>query len=155
MPRIRNFLIDNTLGKIFTNVQTVNSANASNLIAGTKLQTKTVSTGNSVTLRITNNISNIGFYFPTDSLLTTATLRLSKAAKVSNTKLRFRSGTTYASSVIIADNVSIPINTLITTVSLNTLVNAGNYVYVDVINASPLASSAGNGLSVILSYYGN
>lgn len=155
MPRIRNFLIDNTLGKIFTNVQTVNSANASNLIAGTKLQTKTVSTGNNVTLRISNNISNVGFYFPTDSLLTTASLRLSKAAKVSNTKLRFRSGTTYASSVIIEDNVSIPANTSITTVTLNEFVSAGNYVFVDIIDASPLAASAGAGLSVILSYYGN
>lgn len=40
--RTRTFLLDNTVGKIFTNVQTTSSAGADKLIAGTKLLVKTL-----------------------------------------------------------------------------------------------------------------
>jgi hypothetical protein len=152
MPRIRKTLIDNTLGKIFTNIQTISSANASNIIAGTKLQSKNLNTGRSIRLRTINNLGNSGFYFPTDSLLTTVTLRLHQSSKAP-TKLRFRAGSSISSTVIIADNVTIPANTLLITVDINAFVDAGNYVYVDITETSPFNSATGYGLGLSLNYY--
>lgn len=155
MPRIKNFLIDNTLGKVFTNVQNVASANASNLIAGTKLQTKSITTRAAVPLRITNQLSNQGILFPTDSLVIGAKLTLAKATTWTTTRLAIRSGTSYESSTVVEDNISISANSRIETYTFNISVPAGNYLYIDIIDASPIPTNAGAGLSITINFYAN
>ena len=55
--RTRSFLVDNTLGKLFTNTAASSLANSSNVIAGTKIQTKTISQGNLVIGKAVNGLS--------------------------------------------------------------------------------------------------
>lgn len=153
MARVRNVLIDNTLGKVFTSVENVPSATAVNLIAGTKLQTKIIGSAKA-SVRVTNNISNVGLYFPTESLTTTAVIKFAVAPNTALTKLRIKSGTSYDTSTIIADNITIAANAKTTSYNLNTTIAAGNYIYVDITSAGPNVA-AGSGLSVSINYYAN
>jgi hypothetical protein len=155
MARVRNFLIDNTLGKVFTNVQNITAANATNIIAGTKLQSRLLSTGAAVPLRIVNNLSNIGLIFPTDSIITTIKVSLLKSTTWPTTRLRIKSGTSYSTATTVVPSISIPVNSLTVTSTVNLNIPAGNYVYVDIIDASPVPTSAGAGLSVTFNFYAN
>lgn len=54
--RSRSFLVDNTLGKLFTNTTTTSLANATNLIAGTKLSSKGISQASNIAARVATQL---------------------------------------------------------------------------------------------------
>lgn len=152
MARIRNLLIDNTLGKVFTNVARVTDSDASKLIAGIKLQTKTIKPATPTTLvRVTNNLGGTGLYFPTDSLVTTVNLSFTKPPVNNNTSIRFKTGATYATSTTV--NTTTASQSTSTAVTLNTTIPAGEYLFVDVATAGLFGS--GYGLTILANYYGN
>jgi hypothetical protein len=153
--RTRNFLIDNTLGKVFTNVKSVFTAGPANLIAGTKLLTKSITTSAATQVRPTKNLSNVGFYFPTDSLVTSGTLKFTRVPSGGSNILRFKMGQSYSTATVILDNVVVAAKTPNFNFTLNTTVPAGNYIYVDIVAAGTTLSLAGAGLSISVNYYGN
>lgn len=148
MARTRTLLVDNTLGKIFTNVQNVSGANATNLIAGTKLQAKAVSSAAAV--RVAKNLGVTGIYFPTETYVTTAVLLFTKPPTNGGTTIVLRKGANYDASTIIS-TTAITANTVRTTVTLNTTVSAGQSIYVDVTTAA--AINSGIGLKITANYY--
>lgn len=151
MARVRNFLIDNTIGKVFTNVQNVSAANASNIIAGTKLQSKIISSTASTVMRITKMLGNTGIYFPSDSLVTTAVIKLSKAATASGTSIGIKVGTSYTTATLI-NTTSISANAANTTITLNSTVPAGQYMYIDILSVP--SAGAGLGFNITVNFYG-
>ena len=54
--RSRSFLVDNTLGKLFTNIPTTSQANATNVIAGTTLLGKSIAQSNTYVGRPVNGL---------------------------------------------------------------------------------------------------
>lgn len=153
MARIRNLLIDNTLGKVFTNVARVTDVDASKLIAGIKLQSKTIKPGNVTTaVRVTKNLGGTGIYFPTASLVTDATVIFAKAPSNAGTSVVFKAGATYDTATTVG-TISIASQAVNTAVTLNATIAAGQYLFVDIATAA--ATGSGFGISIIANYYGN
>jgi hypothetical protein len=149
--RTRSILVDNTLGKIFTNVSSVSTSNSSNLIAGTKIQSATISSGSKTTLVLTKNLGKgIGISFPRGGLITNVQLSLSGAATGQSVIVDVKVGTSYANSSTVT-TATLPVNTLSTPKAVSISVQSGQYVYLDVTQTGNI--KPGNGLSVRLDYY--
>lgn len=152
MPRrIRSILIDNTLGKIYTNVDTTLSTDSSKLIAGTKLQSFTYAATTTATAVVARNIgTGTGVPFPNNSLIVSGRLGVSAAPLGRTIIVAIRVGSNYATSTV-ATTLSLPINALSSTTVLAINIQSGQFLYFDVTQVGNVRP--GSGLSIKLDYY--
>jgi hypothetical protein len=151
MPRrTRSILIDNTLGKIFTNIDTV-TTDSSKLIAGTKLQATTISSGSKTNVVVAKNLgTGVGVPFVNPALLTTIKLSVSTAPAGQPIIVAVKGGSSYANSSVLT-TVTLPVNTSTVTSSMSITIQSGQNIYLDVTQAG--TTKPGTGLSVRLEYY--
>lgn len=155
MPRVRSVLVDNTIGSIFRNVATVSQATAENVIAGTRLSTRSITTGSSVNVVVRNNISSRGLQFLTGAVVTRLILLLATAPRGADVVVRMRKGMSYDTSTTVGD-YSLSHTSLIKknlTQEYNVSVNlaVGESLFFDVISVGSL--SPGAGLRITAGFY--
>lgn len=151
--RTRSFLIDNTLGKVFTGVTGTADSTPDKLIAGTKLLVKSLATGKSVQVVPTKNlgVGTPGMYLSaSNSLVTRIDLSVSQTATGNSIIVTLRKGTSYATSEVITD-YELP--ALTTTIGFNTAINltSAETLYFDIAQSG--STRRGAGLSIRASYY--
>ena len=149
MPlRTRSLLMDNTIGKIYTNVGATSEVNSSKLIAGTSLKSYVLSSKTST--RVANNLSGTGFPFASSGLIQTVTLSVSTAPVGASIIVALKKGTAYANSTTSATaNIASGVKTGNTSISLN--VSAGEFIFFDVTQVG--STSSGQKLSIRLDYF--
>ena len=151
MPRTRSILIDNTLGKIFTNVESSTSTDSSKLIAGSKLQSFTYAATTTATAVVAKNIgTGTGVPFPNNGLIVACRLGVSVAPLGRTINVAIRVGSNYATSNV-ATTLSLPINALSSTTVLAINIQSGQFLYFDVTQVGNVRP--GSGLSIKLDYY--
>lgn len=151
MPRTRSILIDNTLGKIFTNVGSSASTDSSKLIAGTKLQSYTYSAASRSTTVVARNIGvTRGVPFPNNGLIVSGTLSVSSLATGRAIIVDIKVGSIYATSTV-AGTISLPINTVTALTNLAISVQSGQFLFFDVTQVGNIRP--GTGLSIKLDYF--
>lgn len=151
--RTRSFLIDNTLGKVFTGVTGTADSTPDKLIAGTKLLVKSLATNKSVQVVPIRNlgVGTPGMYLSaSNSLVTRIDLSVSQTATGNSIIIRVRKGTSYDTSEIISD-YELP--ALAGTVGFNTAINVASTetLYFDIAQSG--STRRGAGLSIRVSYY--
>jgi len=153
MARTRSVLIDNTLGRIFRNVQSTATANAANLIAGSKIESTGIISAKKVVARVSNNIGNgKGLFFAGGALVTSITLTTATPPAGSGTGsaliTRVKVGSSYETAQSVGDysltSRSATISTVIT-------VAVGHSVYFDIIQVGSI--KPGIGFGVRLNFY--
>lgn len=149
--RTRSVLIDNTLGRIFRNLTSVQNSTAESVIAGSKLTNKSI-TGGKAVLKVQQNLGGRGLFVIGGGLLTQIILRLTKAPKGTPAIIRVKRGITYASSTTIGD-YELPGSGVSTniTFTVNETLEPGESIYFDVIAIGNI--SPGTGLTAIIGYY--
>jgi hypothetical protein len=151
--RTRAFLVDNTLGKIFTGVKSVSEASPDKLIAGTKLLVKSLSANARVQVVPTKNLGTglTGMYLsPSGALVTRIDLSVLTVCSGQSIIISVRKGLTYDLSTEISTyELPVGLNTrgYITTMQ----VDANESLYFSVIQSGSIKRGAG--LSVRVSYY--
>jgi hypothetical protein len=151
--RTRSILIDNTLGKIFTGVDAVSSANASNLIAGTQVSSRGVSSPATTTVAVTKNLGGgSGIYFPhvgiiKNVIITAYSAPVGAAIVIS---LKKSSSSDYTTSTQVA-TFTLPVSTRTVTIPCSISFEAGSYFFIDVTQTG--STKPGTGLSVQLQHY--
>lgn len=151
MPRTRSILIDNTLGKIFTNVGSSTSTDSSKLIAGTKLQSYTTAANTKSTTVVARNIGiATGVPFPNNGLIVSGRLSISVAPLGRAINVDIKVGSTYATSTVAA-TISLPINTLTALTNLAITIQSGQFLFFDVTQVGNIRPGAG--LSIKLDYF--
>lgn len=150
--RTRSVLVDNTLGKMFTNVQKVGDATSVNLIAGTQPKLAKLSLPAAATLRVTNNLGGkpTGFSFSSTTVITKVSISVTKYATGGNIVIALKTGSTYETATT---QNTFTLNALSKTVSFNTniSVTAAHNVYFDLTSVGK--ASAGAGLTINFTYY--
>lgn len=149
MARTRSMIVDNTIGRIFRNVATVSQANASNLIAGTKIESAIISSTSKAATRPTLNLGNgKGIFFAGGALITQ--LQLSAGTPPTGTPIivRLRVGATYATSTEI-DQYQLSTRSVTHTVTIS--VPAGSSVFFDIVQTGSI--KPGVGFAVRLNFY--
>jgi len=149
MPlRTRSLLMDNTIGKIYTNVGATSEVNSSKLIAGTALKSYVLSS--KAATRVASNLSGTGFPFSSNGLIQTLTLSVSTAPVGASIIVALKKGTAYANSTTSGTaNIASGQKTGNTSISLN--VSAGEFIFFDVTQVG--STSSGNKLSIRLDYF--
>ena len=149
--RTRSILVDNTLGKIFTNTDVVTTTDASKLIAGTKIQSSTISASSKTTAIVAKNIgTGVGIPFANNGLITNVTLSATSACAGQSIIVAIKVGSTYNTSTT-ATTVSLPVNSYSASTAASVSVQAGQNVYLDITQVG--TTKPGVGLSVRLDYY--
>lgn len=155
MPRVRSVLVDNTIGRIFRNTPTVTQATAVNIIAGSKIETRSLSTSARTVLKVQNNIVPRGILFVGGGVVTQVIMFLSAAPRGGTATIQIRKGLTYANSVVVGEasiTDIVPVSTNVTqTVNLSFNVDPGESVFCDVTSVGSI--SPGSGLRVTLGFY--
>lgn len=137
---------------MFTNATTSVSASAANLIAGTQLQLKSLTSLATSVARVTNNMGSAGIFFPNAGIITQITIT-SKVAPtgLAGVGVRIRQGTTYATSNVISGSFTLPQNSLSAKTNVSITLASGDYIYVDITGVSSFKSVTG--LAIQLGYY--
>jgi hypothetical protein len=152
MPRTRSLLIDNTLGKIFTNTATVSAADASKLIAGTKLVSASITANKGIVAKVTNNLSGTpqGVRFVSGGLVTSVIISAAVASTGRAIVFAFKVGTSYDTATTLGTD---QLNATVTrkNASVNWTIPAGSSIYVDITQVG--MSKPGAGLGVQFNYY--
>jgi hypothetical protein len=151
--RTRSILIDNTLGKIFTGVDTVANALANNLIAGTQVASKGVSSPSTTTVTVTKNLGGgSGIYFPHLGIITSVVMTAATASTGTAIVIALKKSSTsdYNSATQVA-TFTLPAGSKISTTSCSLTFAAGSYYFVDVTQVG--STKPGNGLSVQFQHY--
>jgi len=153
--RTRSVLIDTTIGKIFNNVVSVSSADASKLIAGSK--PLTVSTSQSGTAKVALNVGN-GLRFAGPALLTTIQATTTSTPTNQNIILTFKTGTDYdVSSTVATVNLVPGLKNYYynlgqsNTVSQSISISAGNYLFWDITQVG--IGQPGQKIAITYTYY--
>jgi hypothetical protein len=149
MPlRTRSLLMDNTIGKIYTNVGATSEVNSSKLIAGTSLKSYVLSSKTAT--RVANNLSGTGFPFTSTGLIQKLTLSVSNAPVGASIIVALKKGTDYANSTTSATaNIASGVRTGNSSISLS--VSAGEFIFFDVTQVG--STSSGQKLSIRLDYF--
>jgi len=149
--RTRSILIDNTTGKIFTNITSASNANSSNLIAASLQKIGGFSISNSQSVRITNNLGGKnGFNFSSAAVVTEVSINSVIAPKGSGIQINLKRGTTYATSTVVGTYTLAELQTTSTAVTSIT-VASGDSFYIDITSVGTVI--AGTGVSVRFKYY--
>lgn len=160
MPRNRSILIDNTLGRIFTNVSKSSLASASNLIAGSVPLVKTLKSSAAKTSLVpTKNLggSLSGFLLSTAGTSQVLTIKadLSRSHRgypvILN--LAIRVGASYATSAPVATVSFTDLQTSRTDANQPFNVPANHGIFVDINYSGGTPSAWAVGLSLSFSYY--
>jgi hypothetical protein len=150
--RTRAFLIDNTIGKVFTNLRSTSESNASNLIAGTKLLSKGFASKTSAVTAVANNIGLGGGLLLSNSggLIDNITISLVKAATGAPFIVDIKKGSNYADSILVG-TYQLGINTKSSTVDVNISFEGTDAFFVDITQVGTLVK--GIGFSIKFNYY--
>lgn len=150
--RTRSFLIDNTVGKIFTNVQTTSGAGADKLIAGTKLLVRTIAAAARIQAVPTLNLGGgLGILLsPNNAILTRIDIGAATAPGGQPLIISARIGTSFASSVEFG-TYELPMNIKSAGYVVAKQFQPGEYLYVNILQTGTTRRAAG--LSVRFSYY--
>jgi hypothetical protein len=150
--RSRSVLIDATLGKIFINTDSVQSADPSKLIAGTKLLNSIISSKPNNVVKITNNLSATpaGIRFPSGGLVTNFILSAAVAPVGRSIMLRIKVGTSYETSVLL-DSRELESGVRLKAIPVSWTVPTGQSLYVDITQVGNI--KPGSGLNVQFNYY--
>jgi hypothetical protein len=147
MPRTRSLLIDNTLGKIFTNTDTTAAADASKLIAGTKLVSASIVANKSVIAKVTNNLSGNpqGVRFVSGGLVTAVIMSAATASTGRAIAFTFKVGTTYETATTLGtDQLNVTVTRKNAAVAWT--IPAGSSIYVDITQVGNVRPGAGVGV---------
>jgi hypothetical protein len=152
MPRTRSLLIDNTLGKIFTNTGTVQAADASKLIAGTKLVSASITSNKGIVAKVTNNLSGNpqGIRFVSGGLVTSVVISAAVASTGRAIAFTFKVGTSYETATTLGTD-QLNATVLRKTASVSWTIPAGSSIYVDITQVGNV--KPGSGVGVQFSYY--
>ena len=151
MARIRSLLIDNTLGKIFTNTQSSLTADASKLIAGSKLLTASFTSAKTTTVKVISNLgTGKGILFPNSSLLTQITLSVATAPSGAPITVVIKKGTSYTTATV-TGTYTIAADTLTSNYTVSQTINSGDSLFADVTTVGNVKS--GVGLTILFNYY--
>jgi len=155
MPRTRSVLVDNTIGRIFRNVTTVAQASAASVIAGDRLTTRSIGSGQAALIKIANNIGGKGLFFVTGASVTQLRVSLIRAPRGRDALIQVRKGLTYATSTTVGEPYAIPagnVNVAATaTYTVAITLAAGESLYFDVVQVGSMF--AGTGLTVTVNLY--
>lgn len=151
MPvRSRSVLIDNSVGRIFTNTANSLPSDASKLIAGSRIQTKVLAASRTARIQPANNIGR-GFYFSDNALVVQVVLSARIAAKGQDAQIRLKKGSSDYESASTINTYTLGENAKINTINVSIAVTAGETIYIDVVQGG--SSRPGNGLSIRLNHY--
>jgi hypothetical protein len=150
--RTRGILVDSTLGKMFTNTTSVQSADSSKLIAGTKLQSTTIYSPRKRNIVIAKHLGNSGRgkVFPTGALLTKLSASVLIAPTGSSIVIDVKVGETYETSTSISI-LTIQELTTSTTNDVSVSIPANHALFLDVNQVGSI--KPGQSLGVTFSYY--
>ena len=162
LRRIRSILVDNALGKVFTNVDDSAIIDASNVIAAPVMKTYQWSPAStSAKTIVAKNIGGgTGINFPGGALLKKITLTAVVAPKGDPINVVVKKGTSYATSIIIGGiNESInyyslfastlnPPGSKTSTYPLEVTLAAGDSIFIDIIKVGTTYSGAGFGFQL-------
>jgi len=148
MPRTRSLLMDNTIGKIYTNVGATSEVNSSKLIAGTSLKSYLISS--KVSTKVASNLSGTGFPFTSNGLIQSVSLSVDTAPTGSSIVVALKKGTAYANSTTIA-TANIASGQKLGNTSVGVSVSSGEFIFYDVTQVGSLSS--GGKLSLRLDYF--
>lgn len=150
--RARGILVDSTLGKMFTNTSSVQSADSSKLIAGTKLQSTVIYSPKKKNIVVVNQLgsSGRGKVFPTGALLTKITASVLVAPIGSDIIIGVKVGQTYDTSSPVSF-LTIAENTKSTTNSVSISISPDSALFFDVIQVGSI--KPGQSLAITFSYY--
>ena len=144
-------MVDNTLGKIFTNTDVVTTSDSSKLIAGTKLLTTTVGAAYQVTAFVIRNLGGgSGIPFASQGLIINATVTMFSAPIGQAVKVDIKVGSTYATSSVVS-TLTLSAGTTSSSTSLSINIQAGQFVFLDITQVGNIRP--GSGLAVKLNYY--
>lgn len=155
MPRrTRSFLLDNTVGRVFSNVTETVTAAADKIIAGTRPQTKSIAQKSTQTVSVTKNLGGIsrGLQLATgDALITKIDMKVASAATGSQgLVIALRKGYDYTSSTQIA-TYTLSQGVRDTTKDVSITIAAGEAVFVDIVQPGSIVPA--KGLSVIFTFF--
>lgn len=152
MARTRSILVDSTLGKIFTNTESVATAEINDLIAGTKLQTKSFQASKKTAVRVLQNAgaTGTGLNFATNSLITSVEMGVATAPKGSDIQIQIKTGTDYDTASTVG-TYTLLANQKSSTTATSISVAENNSIFMDIIQAG--STSPGIGLAVKFKYY--
>jgi len=151
--RARSILVDATLGKIFTNTTSVQAADASKLIAGTKIASANIaSVPRTAPAKIVNNLAGTasGIRLASGGLVTNAVITTADAPVGRSIAINIKMGTSYQTATVVSSQELQP-GIRSRTVSLGLTVPAGNSLYVDVTQVGSV--KPGIGLGIQFNYY--
>lgn len=143
--RTRSFLMDNSIGKIFTNSNSSTDYTADRLIAGTKKISKGYVAPSKTTAVVSNNIgTGAGLFLGTSGVITTITLSAFTAATGATIIFRIKKGTTYETAEVLG-SYELPIGLKTTTHNVSFSWNNSEFFYVDITQIGSVKKGAGVG----------
>lgn len=150
--RTRSILVDASLGKIFTNTNEITPTDPSKLIAGTRLQTASISSARSATARVVNNISGKvdGLKFISGAVVASIVLSAVKPPEGLSMLFTFKVGTSYETSTVIATD-ELQSMTIKKTVLTGWTIPAGSSIFVDITRVGSIKT--GTGVGIQFNYY--
>jgi hypothetical protein len=150
--RTRAFLIDNTIGKVFTNLRSTSESNASNLIAGTKLLSKGFAAKTTAVAAVANNIGlGTGLVLSNSGgLIDTITISLVKAATGLPFIVNVKKGLSYESSTTVG-TYQLATSSKTSTTDVNISFEGSDVFFVDITQVGTTVK--GVGFSIKFNYY--
>jgi hypothetical protein len=151
--RTRSILVDATLGKIFTNTTSVQAADASKLIAGTKIASAAIaSVPKTAPAKVVKNLAGTatGIRFSAGGLVTGVIITAATASVGRSILFDIKMGTSYETATVVSSQ-ELPVGMKSKTVSVSLTVPAGSSLYVDVTQVGNI--KPGVGLGMQFNYY--
>jgi hypothetical protein len=150
--RTRAFLIDNTIGKVFTNIRSTSESNASNLIAGTKLLAKGFAAKTTTVAAVANNIGlGTGLILSNSGgLIDTITISLKKAATGTPFIINVKKGDDYTSATSVG-TYQLASGSKTTTANVNISFEGTDLFFVDITQVG--STVKGTGFAIKFNYY--
>lgn len=152
--RTRNLLIDNTFGKIFTNVSRTSDGTADKLIAGTKLSTKSITQSAKFIVIPTLNLGNGQGLILAESIsiLTQIKMSVVTASSGQDVSISVLKGASYETATQLGTyNLSAGVKTIQHNVSHQ--ISSGEKIFVNIITSGTTRKATGLSLNFI--YYGS
>ncbi len=151
MARIRSVLMDNTLGRIFTNIEAPSKAMPANLLAGTKLSTLSFSGNKKGLVRVANNIgTTTGMKFLQRSQIVKIRAYVTLFGRGGDVVINVRKGTSYVDSTVIS-TLSILDASTATELPVLITVEIGEKLFVDIVSVPTVKIPSG--FAINFDYY--
>lgn len=150
--RTRSVIIDNTSGKIFKDVADPTSANASNLIATSRVQQAAFTAPGTTICKVVSNIgiTGLGLQFPTTIIINNVRLTVTVPPVGASIQVKLKQGSSYETATNIG-TYEIASTSNGSTTAINVTVASGNKIYGDILQVGSIRP--GSGLSILITYY--